>query len=138
MDLSLLVASPPTNLTYEVQDDFTSILLMWLPPSPLGDTTGYRIFYNAVGGSSDSVDISDNTSNYMSGLEKGMEYNISIIGMSAHFFSMNVAWKPITLPCSECKFCIIINTCLLMTGDREDIGEGEEGQKVLEQVSLHE
>ena len=100
MDLFLTtVASPPTNLTYEVQDDFTSILLMWVPPSPLGDTTGYRISYNAVGDSSKSVDISDaNTSKYtLSGLEKGKDYNISIVGTSDYFSSMSVAWDLITL-----------------------------------------
>ena len=70
---------------------------MWVPPSPLGDTTGYRISYNAVGGSSNNVNISDgNTSNYiLSGLEKGKQYNISIIGLSEHFFSASIAWKPI-------------------------------------------
>ena len=93
------VAFPPTDLTYEVQDDFTSILLMWVPPSPLGDTTGYRISYNAVGGRSNSVDISDSIiNNYtLSGLEKGKDYNISIVGTSDHFFSMSVAWGLITL-----------------------------------------
>ena len=99
MDLSLyIVAFPPTNLTYEIRSNFTSILLMWVPPSPLGHTTGYRISYNAVGGSRNIVnDI--NTSNYtLSGLKKEKEYNISIIGISAHFFSLSVAWTPITLP----------------------------------------
>ena len=96
-------------MTYEVQSNFTSILLMWVPPSPLGDTTGYRISYNAVGGSRNSVNISDgDTSNHtLSDLEKGKEYNISIIGMSAHFFSMSVIWKPITLPGNECKFFLL-------------------------------
>ena len=100
MDLLVTtVAFPPTNLTYEVQGDFTSILLMWVPPSPLGHTTGYRISYNAVGDSSKSVDISDGTtSKYtLSGLEKGKDYNISIVGTSDHFFSMSVAWDLITL-----------------------------------------
>ena len=100
MDLFLTtVAFPPTNLTHKVQDDFTSILLMWVPPSPLGDTNGYRISYNAVGGSSNSVDISDGTtSKYtLSGLEKGKHYNISIFGTSHHFFSMSVVWDLITL-----------------------------------------
>ena len=100
MDLLVTtVAFPPTNLTYEVQSDFTSILLMWVPPSPLGDTTGYRISYNAAGGSSNSVDISDGTtSKYtLSDLEKGKDYNISIVGTSDHFFSMSVAWNLITL-----------------------------------------
>ena len=90
-------ASHPNKLNYEVQNG-TSVLLMWVPPSPLGDTTGYRISYNAVGGSSKIVNISDgDTSNYtLTDLEKGKEYNVSIIGTSAHFFSMSVSWKPIT------------------------------------------
>ena len=93
------VALPPTDLTYEVQDDFTSILLMWVPPSPLGDTTGYRISYNAVGESSKSVTISDGTtSKYtLRDLEKVKDYNISIVGTSDHFSSMSVAWGLITL-----------------------------------------
>ena len=93
------VAFPPTNLTHEVQGDFTSILLMWAPPSPLGETNRYRISYNAVGGSSNSVNISDgNTSNFtLSGLEKGKDYNISIVGISDHFFSMSVAWDLIVI-----------------------------------------
>ena len=100
MDLFLTtVAFPPTNVTYKVQDDFTSILLMWVPPSSLGDTTGYRISYNAVGGSSNSVNISDGTtSNHtLSDLEKGKDYNILIVGTSDHFFSMSVEWGLITL-----------------------------------------
>ena len=92
------VASPPTNLTYEVQGDFTSILLMWVPPSPLGDTTGYRISYNAVGDSSNSNISDGNTCNYtLSGLEKGKVYNLSIFGTSDHFFSIRVAWGLIAL-----------------------------------------
>ena len=96
---SYTVAFPPTHLTYEIQDDFTSILLMWVPPSPLGDTTGYRISYNAVGGSSNSVDISDGTTSkyILSDLEKGKDYNISIVGTSDHFFSMSVAWDLIAI-----------------------------------------
>ena len=100
MDLLLTtVAFPPTNLTYEIEDDFTSILLIWAPPSPLGDTTGYRISYNAVGVSSKSVNISDGTtSKYtLSGLEKVKDYNISIVGTSDHFSSMSVAWGLIAI-----------------------------------------
>ena len=71
---------------------------MWVPPSPLGDTTGYRISHTVDGGSSNSVNISDgNTSYVLSGLEKEKDYNISIIGTSDHFFSMSVAWELITL-----------------------------------------
>ena len=124
MDLFLTtVAYPPTNLTYEVQDDFTSILLMWVPPSPLGDTTGYRISYNAVGGSSNSVDISDgNTSNYtLTGLEKGKDYNISIIGTSDYFFSKSVAWNLITLIDPEDPSVIGENE----GGEGDNISDGE-------------
>ena len=87
------VASHSTYLTYVAQGDFTGILLMWVPPSPLEDSTGYRISYNVVGGSSNSVNISDgNTSKYtLSSLEKGKDYNISIIGLSEHFFSVVAA-----------------------------------------------
>ena len=93
------VAFPPTDLTYVVQDDFTSILLMWVPPSPLGDTTGYRISYTVDGVSSNTVDISDGTtSNYtLSGLEKGKDYNISIVGISDYFFSVSVKWGLIAI-----------------------------------------
>ena len=93
------VAFPPTNLTHGVEGDTASILLMWVPPSPLGDTTGYRISYNVVGGNSNSVDISDGTnSKYILGdLEKGKDYNISIVGTSDHFFSISVVWDLMTL-----------------------------------------
>ena len=47
-----------------VQEGPTSVQVSWNPPSPLGDTTGYRISYN--GGSSGSVDVSDgSTDNYI-------------------------------------------------------------------------
>ena len=49
-------ASPPSGVT-AVQDGPTSIRVSWTPPSPLGDTTGYRIYYTRAGGSSDSVDV---------------------------------------------------------------------------------
>ena len=72
---------------------------MWVPPSPLGDTTGYRISYTVDGDSSNSVDISDDTtSKYtLSGLEKQKGYSISIVGTSDHFFSMSVTWGLIAI-----------------------------------------
>ena len=59
-------------------------------PSPLGDTTGYRISYS--GGSSGSVDVSDgSTDNYpLTGLQNGASHTISIVGTSLHFFSDSV------------------------------------------------
>ena len=67
-----------------VQEGPTSIRVSWSPPTPLGDTTGYRISYS--GGSSGSVDVSDgSTDNYpLTGLQSGASYTISIVGTSLH------------------------------------------------------
>ena len=67
-----------------VQEGTTSIRVSWSPPTPLGDTTGYRISYS--GGSSGSVHVSDgSTSTHtLTGLENGASYNISIVGASQH------------------------------------------------------
>ena len=76
-------ASPPTDVT-AVQDGPTSIRVSWAPPSPLGDTSGYRIYYTGGGGSSDSVDINgfSNTHTLMY-LANGETYTISIVGRSS-------------------------------------------------------
>ena len=72
-------------------------MLTWTPPSPLGDTTGYRISF--TGGSSGSVNVSDgSTDNFtLTRLRSGEMYNISIVGTSEHFFSESVAWDPVEL-----------------------------------------
>ena len=88
------VASAPTNLM-AVQEGPTSIRVSWSPPTPLEDTTGYRIFYSvnnssdSVDNRSDSVDVSGgSTDNYtLTGLQNGESYNISIWATSEHFFS---------------------------------------------------
>ena len=87
-----IVGSPASNLTSVVGRDSTSIHLTWTPPSPLGDTTGYRISYTTGGGVSDSVYVSGgSTDNYtLTGLRSGEVYNISIVGTSEHFFSESV------------------------------------------------
>ena len=83
MSLLFPVASAPTNLMV-VQEGLTSVRVSWSPPSPLGDSTGYRISYS--GGSSGSVDVSDgSTDNYLlTGLHNGASYSISIMGTSQH------------------------------------------------------
>ena len=65
-----------------VQDGPTSIRVTWTPPSPLGDTTGYRISYTGGGGSSDSVDVDGgNTSSHtLMGLTNGNMYTLTIMG----------------------------------------------------------
>ena len=83
------VASAPTNLM-AVQEGLTSIRVSWSPPTPLGDTTGYRIYYS--GGSSGSMDVSDgSTNNYLlTGLQNGESYTISIVATSQHLPSESV------------------------------------------------
>ena len=70
-----------------VQESPTSIRMAWSPPTPQGDTTGYRISYS--GGSSGSVDVSDGSiDNYLlTGLQNGVSYTISIAGTSLHYYS---------------------------------------------------
>ena len=65
-----------------VQDGPTSIRVTWTPPSPLGDTTGYRISYTGGGGSSDSVDVDGGNTNShtLTGLINGETYTISVVG----------------------------------------------------------
>ena len=69
-----------------VQEGLTSIRVSWSPPTPLGDTTGYRIYYSDSN-SSDSVDVSGgSTDNYLlTGLVMNATYTISIKAFSQHF-----------------------------------------------------
>ena len=83
------VASAPTSVM-AVQEGLTSIRVSWSPPTPLGDTTGYRIYYS--GGSSGSEDVSDgSTDNYLlTGLQNGDSYTVSIVATSQHLPSESV------------------------------------------------
>ena len=72
------VASAPTNLM-AVQEGPTSIRVSWNPPTPLGDTTGYRIYYS--GGS--SVNVSNgSTYHLLTDLQNGESYDISIVTLA--------------------------------------------------------
>ena len=77
-------ASPPSGVT-AVLDGPTSTRVSWTPPSPLGDTSGYRIYYTRAGGSSDSVDVDGGNTNSrtLMGLTNGETYTISIAGRSS-------------------------------------------------------
>ena len=98
---ALPVAFPPTNLNFELSS--SDIHLTWTPPSPLGDTTGYRISFTG-GGSSDSVDVSGGSTNSytLTGVMSGETYEVSIVGTSEHFFSDNVKWDTIAVVCKWC------------------------------------
>ena len=80
-----------------VQEGPTSIRVSWSPPTPLGDTTRYRIYYS--GGSSGSVNVSDgSTDNYLlTGLQNGDTYNVSIVTVSKHSTSNAAIVLDITL-----------------------------------------
>ena len=84
MEFHHTAASPPSGVTAE-QDGPTSIRVSWTPPSPLGDTSGYRIYYNSAGGSSDSVDVDGGNTNRrtLMGLINGETYTISVVGRSS-------------------------------------------------------
>ena len=74
-----------------VQDSLTSIRVTWTPPSPLGDTTGYRITFTG-GGSSESVDFTGGLTNsyILTNLTNGVTYNISIVATSLFLPSVTV------------------------------------------------
>ena len=83
-----------------VQEGSTGIRVSWTPPTPLGDTTGYRIYYS--GGSSGSVNVSGgSTDNHLlTGLQNGANYTISIVGTSEHLPSDRVDYQN-SIPLSE-------------------------------------
>ena len=89
-----------------VQDGPTSIRVTWTPPSPLGDTTGYRISFTG-GGSSDSVDVNggDTNSYTLTGLMEEATYTVSIVGTSQQLSSTTVSVSgPVIL--GEVKICV--------------------------------
>ena len=90
----LPVASAPINLM-AVQEGLTSIRVSWSPPTPLGDTNGYRIYDSDSG----SVNVSGgSTNNYLlTSLQNGDTYTISIVATSQHFFSENINTATVTL-----------------------------------------
>ena len=59
--------------------------MSWSPPDPLGDTTGYVIYYS-TDGSSDSVDVSgpDSSEAVLEGLVMDSRYSISLVAISQH------------------------------------------------------
>ena len=90
------VAPAPTGLT-AVQEGPTGIRVSWTPPTPLGDTTGYRIYYS--GGSSGSVDVSGGSTDnqLLTALQNGASYTISIVGTSDHLYSNRVEYSNIII-----------------------------------------
>ena len=70
-----------------VQEGVTSIRVLWTPPSPLGDTIGYRISYSINSSTSSSLNVSGGSTNQslLTGLLSGETYTISVAGLSQSF-----------------------------------------------------
>ena len=117
------MGSAPTDLT-AVQEGLTGIQVSWTPPTPLGNTTGYRIYYSggssgssgsgsgsgSGGGSSGSVDVSGGfTDNHLlTGLQNGASYTVFIRGTSGHLSSDRVDY-PNIIPLSEFLQILSVN-----------------------------
>ena len=84
------MALDPTSIS-AVQEGLSGVRVSWTPPTPLGNTTGHRIYYS--GGSSGSVDVSGgSTDNHLvTGLQSGVSYTITVVGMSQHLPSEGIA-----------------------------------------------
>ena len=108
------VASVPANLK-AVQEGLTSIRISWSPPTPLGDTTGYRIYYS--GGSNGSADVSGgSTDNFLlTGLQSRESYTLFIVATSQHFFSDIVTVVqdiPLSETLTQCFVVLDVQTCM--------------------------
>ena len=90
-----IVGLAPTNPKFIPHGNSTSILLIWTAPSPLGDTTGYRISFTAGDRTNGFMDINDTfTNNFtLTNIIKGVKYRMSIAGKSEHFCSNSVAFS---------------------------------------------
>ena len=107
--ISVLVASPPTDLT-AVQAGPTSIDVSWTPPTLLGDTTGYIIYYtNDDNTGGDSVDIDGgSTDEYtLMNLHNGDTYTISIIATSSSVLPSESVLADMTVGLSESNILYI-------------------------------
>ena len=97
----ITATSVPTDLM-AVQEYSTAIRVSWTPPTPLGNTTGYIIYYSGDSSGRVNVTDGDTDSQLLTDLQNGDSYNISIVGKSAHFFSERVFY-PSSLPLSELR-----------------------------------
>ena len=82
-----------------VQEDLTSVRVYWTPPTPLGDTTGYRIDFVSSGNDTGSVNVSDWSSGHyvLHGLIREATYYISIVATSEHHLPSHSLNSQITL-----------------------------------------
>ena len=94
-----------------VQDGPTSIRVSWTPPTPLGDTTGYIIYYtNDDNTDSDSVDIDDGSTEQhtLMNLQNGDTYTISIVATSSSGLPSESVPADMTVGLSESKLIFLL------------------------------
>ena len=108
----IAAASAPTKFM-AVQEGLTGIRLTWVPPTPLGYTRGYRIYYS--GGSNGSVDVSGGSTDscLLTDLQNGANYVISIVGTSDHLPS-NLVYHHTSIPLSEYHQKCINSLCQVL------------------------
>ena len=113
------VASAPTNLR-TVQEDLTSIRVFWSPPTLLGNTTGYRIYYTSNRNGTQSVDVKDGSRNnyLLAGLQNGDIFDISIAATSQHL--MNIQLGKSEILCVLGTVSYFKNTCKTLSRAARD------------------
>ena len=84
-----------------VQEGPTSIRVSWIPPIPLEDTTGYRIFYSGGSNGSEDVNGGSTHNHLLTGLQNGGSYNISMTAISNNLSSARVDFKNSILMCKS-------------------------------------
>ena len=98
------VGSQPQEVA-AFQESPTSVHVFWEVPEPIGQTTGYRIYYTSSSAtSSGSVLVDDPLTNneFVYGLTNGETYTFSVAGRSIHLESEPST--AVNLPISLCKF----------------------------------
>ena len=68
-----------------IQTDATTIRVTWTPPSPLGSTTGYTVFYSSAE-SNEALDVREASTSEVElmNLAEGGSYSISLVARSQH------------------------------------------------------
>ena len=106
-------ASPPSHLTV-IQVGPTSIDVSWTPPSPLGDTTGYIIYYSNDD-NTDSANVNGTSTDVytLTDLQNGETYAICIVATSLHLPSESVP-ADMTIGLSESNILIRFNDTIMI------------------------
>ena len=106
------VGSQPQEVA-AFQESPTSVHVFWEVPEPIGQTTGYRIYYTSSSAtSSGSVLVDDPLTNneFVHSLMNGETYTFSVAGRSIHLESEPST--AVNLPISLRKFSTLTNTSI--------------------------